>query len=141
MLFGREGVNYTKVKDQQVELIEEANWYGLHGGAWTVGNTKLQYVLTSEDPEKNAMLQSFADDAVATASLGFRFIKDPVSEEIDAVNKVVKEMCLPLMCGAVDPDDPEKGLVATRKALKDAGIDKVIEEVKSQYESWKASLK
>ena len=141
MLYGKEGVNYKKVNDQQVELIDGANWYGLHGGAWTVGNTKLQYVLTTEDPEKNAMLQSFADDAVATASLGFRFIKDPVIDEITAVNQVVKEMCLPLMCGAVDPDDPEKGLVATRKALKDAGIDKIIEEVQKQYDSWKDSLK
>ena len=141
MLFGREGVNYTKVNDQQVELIEEANWYGLHGGAWTVGNTKLQYVLTSEDPEKNAMLQSFADDAVATASLGFRFIKDDVMDEVDAVSKVVREKWLPLMCGCVDPDDPENGLEASRKALKDAGIDTIIEEVQNQYAIWKDSLK
>ncbi|MER2220423.1 MAG: hypothetical protein ABS976_02300, partial [Rhodococcus sp. (in: high G+C Gram-positive bacteria)] len=44
-------------------------------GAWTVGNTKLQLVLTSEDPQKNELLQSYADDAIATASLGFRFVK------------------------------------------------------------------
>lgn len=141
MLYGKEGVNYKKVNDQQVELIEDANWYGLHGGAWTVGNTKLQYVLTTEDPEKNVQLQSFADDAIPTASLGFRFIKDPVSEEIDAVNKVVKEKCVPLMCGAVDPDDPENGLEAARRELKDAGIDTVLEEVRKQYTSWKDSLK
>ena len=140
MLYGKEGVNYRKVNDQQVELIGNANWYGLHGGAWTVGNTKLQYVLTTEDPEKNALLQSFADDAIPTASLGFRFIKDPVSDKIDAVNKVVREMCLPLMCGSVDPDDPEKGIEAARRALKEAGIDDVIEEVKNQYAVWKDSL-
>lgn len=140
MLYGKEGVNYRKVNDQQVELIDDANWYGLHGGAWTVGNTKLQYVLTTEDPEKNALLQSFADDAVATASLGFRFIKDDVQDEIDAVNAVYKEMGLPLMCGAVDPDDPERGLEAFRQALKDAGIDKIIEEVNEQYKIWKDSL-
>ena len=59
LLFGEEGVNYTKVNDKQVELIEDANWYGKHGGAWTVGNTKLQYVLTSEDPLKNELLQYY----------------------------------------------------------------------------------
>ena len=141
MLFGKEGVNYKKVNDQQVDLIEDANWYGLHGGAWTVGNTKLQYVLTTEDPEKNALLQSFADDAVATASLGFRFIKDKVMEEVEAVRAVYKELGLPLMCGSVNPDDQEKGIEAFRKALKDAGIDKIIEEAETQYKTWKDSLK
>ena len=86
-------------------------------------------------------LQAFADDAIATASLGFRFIKDDVMEETEAVKKVVKELGNPLMVGAVDPDDPEKGLEAFRKALKDAGIDKIIEEAQTQYTTWKESLK
>ena len=45
------------------------------------------------------------------------------------------------MCGAVDPDDPENGLEAARRELKDAGIDTVLEEVRKQYTSWKDSLK
>ncbi len=137
MLFGAEGQNYTKVNDTQVELINDANWYGVHGGAWTVGNTKLQYVLTTEDPEKNALLQSYADDAIATASLGFRFVKDNVSNEIAAVSAVIKEYANPLMCGAVDPDDAEHGIEALKAALKAAGIDTVVAEVEAQYEDWK----
>jgi len=138
MLFGAEGVNYNKVNDQQVELTDQ-NWYGVHGGAWTVGNTKLQYVLTTEDPEKNAMLQSYADDAIATASLGFRFVKDEVADEIAAVDLVVSEMANPLMCGQVDPDDPIKGIEALKKALEEAGMDKILEEVNRQYAEWKAA--
>ena len=90
MLYGEEGVNYTKVDDQKVELIEDANWYGMHGGAWTVGNTKLQYVLTTEDPEKNAKLQEYADDAVMTASYGFRLDKKKAEDLIKPVEDVVK---------------------------------------------------
>ncbi len=141
MLYGKEGVNYTKVNDQQVELSEEANWYGMHGGAWTVGNTRLQYVLTSEDPEKNALLQAFADDAPKTASYGFRYNKNALPEELEAVTAVVKEFARPLMVGAVDPDDAEKGLEAFRKALKAAGINTLKAEVESQYATWKNSLK
>ena len=141
MLFGREGVNYRRVNDQQVELIKDANWYGLHGGAWTVGNTKLQYVLATEDPEKNALLQSFADGAPKTASYGFRFNKSTVQETVDAVTEVVKKYARPLMVGAVDPDDPELGLRAFRKALKDAGIDDLKAEVEAQYTVWKESQK
>ena len=138
MLFGAEGVNYTKVNDQQVELPDQ-NWYGVHGGAWTVGNTKLQYVLTSEDPEKNALLQSYADDAIATASLGFRFVKDNVADQIAAVDSVVSEMANPLMCGQVDPDDPALGIEALKTALTDAGMDEIIAEVQTQYDAWKAA--
>jgi hypothetical protein len=44
------------------------------------------------------------------------------------------------MVGAVDPDDPELGLEAFRKALKDAGIDELKKEVEAQYATWKDSL-
>ena len=139
MLFGEEGVNYTKVNDNQVEIIPDANWYGVHGGAWTVGNTKLQYVLTSEDPEKNALLQSYADDAVATASLGFRFVKDNVADQIAAVSGVIKEYANPMMCGSVDPADPAQGLEALKAALADAGMADILAEVQTQYDAWKAA--
>ena len=140
MLFGVEGVNYTKANESQVELIDDASWYGMHGGAWTVGNTKLQYVLTTEDPEKNAELQKYALDAPMTASYGFRFDKKR-AETLKAVEDVVKEYARPLMTGAVDPDDPEKGLEAFRKALKEAGIDELKAEVEKQYEEWKIDTK
>lgn len=137
MLFGAEGVNYTKVNDQQVELTDQ-NWYGVHGGAWTVGNTKLQYVLTSEDPAKNEMLQSYADDAIATASLGFRFVKDNVADQIAAVDAVIKEYAQPMMCGQVDPDGPQ-GLETLKAELEAAGMPDIIAEVNAQYEAWKAA--
>jgi putative aldouronate transport system substrate-binding protein len=111
----------------------------VHGGAWTVGNTKLQYVLTSEDPQKNELLQSYADDAIATASLGFRFVKDNVADQIAAVDAVVSEMANPLMCGQVDPDDPSQGLAALNLAMTDAGMGDIIAEVQAQYDAWKAA--
>ena len=141
MLFGEEGVNYTKANDTQVDLVDDANWYGMHGGAWTVGNTKLQYVLTTEDPEKNAKLQEYADDAVMTASYGFRLDKKKAEDLIKPVEDVVKIYARPLMVGAVDPDDPERGLEAFRKALKDAGIDALKEEVEAQYDTWSTLTK
>lgn len=144
MLFGVEGVNYRKVNDQQVELIEDANWYGMHGGAWTVGNTKLQYVLTTEDPEKNRLLQEYAEEepkAVKTASYGFRFNKGKVQTQVDAVSLAAKKYARRLMVGAADPDDPELGLEAFRTALKEAGIDELKTEVEKQYEHWKNDRK
>lgn len=142
MLFGEEGVNYVKVNDTQVEKIDDAHWwYGMHGGAWTVGDTTLQYVLSTEDPEKNSALQAYALDAPKTASYGFRFNKAAAQEVLDAVEAAVAQFHLPLMTGAVDPDDPEKGIEAFRKALKEAGIDELKAEVENQYRIWKESLR
>jgi len=139
MLFGAEGKNYNKIDDNTVEVIADANWYGVHGGAWTVGNTLLQYVTKGEDPQKNALLQSYADDAIPTASLGFRFVKDNVADQIAAVDSVVSEMANPLMCGQVDPDDSALGIEALKAALTDAGMDDIIAEVQAQYDAWKAA--
>ena len=50
-------------------------------------------------------------------------------------------MKIPLMVGAVDPDDPEKGIEAFRSALKEAGIEELKKEVEDQYETWKIETK
>jgi len=139
MLFGAEGVNYEKIDEDKVRIKSDANWYGVHGGAWTVGNTVLQYVTENEDPNKNQMLQEYANDATPTASLGFRFVKDAVADQIQAVNDVVEAMGNPLMCGAVDPDDPQYGLQALRDAMDNAHVQDIIDEIQRQYDAWKAA--
>ncbi len=137
MLYGVENVNYTKTEDFKLDLIPDCSWYHLHGGAWTVGNTKLQYVLTNEDVDKNSLLQRYADDAIATPSLGFRFDGSKVSEQIDNVSTAVIEYVDPLRCGLVDPDDPDRGIQAMRAALEKAGINDILAEVQAQYDAWK----
>jgi len=183
MLFGVEGKNYTKIDGKKV-VLTDTPWYTVHAGAWTVGDVTLQYVLENEDPEKNDKLIAFAEDAVKTASLGFRFNQKKVLKEekkaaeayleelekataaiaeenkkqadryalygkaalkavegykdpFALVSAVVKEYGYPLMMGIQDPDDPEKGIEAFRKALKDAGIDELREAAQDQYEDWK----
>ena len=138
MLYGEEGVNYNKVSDREVTLTDQ-NWYSVHAGPWTVGDTKLQYVLEGEDPERQAKIQKYAKDAKETDSLGFRFVKDNVASEIAAVDMVVAEMALPLMLGQVNPDDRAQGVQALKEALQDAGINEIIAEVQKQYKEWKAS--
>ena len=139
MLFGVEGVNYTRVDDMKVDLIPDAAWYSVHAGAWTVGDVRLQYVLSNEDPEKNNKLIAFADGVPETACLGFRLNLRKLKKETDAVNTVIREYANPLMCGIVDPDDPEKGIEAMKAALKAAGIDTIVEAATKQYADWKAA--
>ncbi len=139
MLYGVENENYVKTSSMKLDLIPESSWYGIHGGAWTVGNTKLQYVLTNEDINKNALLQCYADDAKETPSLGFRFDNSRVKDQVAAVSKVVIEYVDPLRCGLVNPDDPAWGIRAMRAELEEAGINEILAEAQAQYDAWKAS--
>ena len=140
MLFGVEGVNYTRLDEKRVEVNPDAAWYSVHAGAWTVGDVRLQYVLANEDPEKNDKLIAFADGVPETVCLGFRLNhrKLPKGSE-EKINAVVKEYANPLMCGIVDPDDPEKGIEAMKAALQEAGMDAFLEEATRQYTAWKAA--
>lgn len=139
MLYGVENRNYFKTSTMKLDLYRKASWYSVHGGAWTVGNTKLQYVLSNEDINKNIMLQSFANDAIPVPSLGFRFDNSKVVKEVTAVSKAVIKYVKPLRCGLVNPDDPAWGLKAMRRELEKAGINKILEEVQIQYDAWKAA--
>ena len=67
--------------------------------------------------------------------------KDILGQVSGEVETVVEQFQIPLMVGAVDPDDPEKGIEAFRNALKEAGIEELKKEVEDQYETWKIETK
>ena len=139
MLFGVEGVNYTRLDDRRVDVTPDAAWYNVHAGAWTVGDVRLQYVLANEDPEKNEKLIAFANGVPETVCLGFRLNLRKLKKETAAVNAVIKEYANPLMCGLVAPNNPKHGIEAMKTALKEAGIDTILETAAKQYEDWKAA--
>ena len=134
MLYGVPGEMWTLAADGRVQLNNSA-WYSAHGGAWTMGNTALQYVTTQEDPEKNRKLQAYAADARVHPSLGFRYICPPQLEaQWAAVNNVQDAMNRSLLTGAVDPTT---ALPAYIRDLKAAGLDLIKADVEKQYRIWK----
>ena len=136
MLFGVPEEMWTFAEDGRVELLDP-QWYGAHGGAWTMGNTALQHVTTQEDPEKNKILQEYAADAVMHPSLGFRYV---VPAELEsqwaAVNNVQDAMNRSLLTGAVDPATALPQYISDLKA---AGLDDIKADIEKQYNEWKAS--
>lgn len=135
MLFGVEGEHWEFEGDGRVNIINSA-WYGAHAGAWTIGNTQIQAVSNKEDPEKNAQLIEYANDALPHPSLGFRFDSTPVAAEITAIQAVVDGMNASLSRGALNPDEELPGYI---NALKNAGLDTVKAELQRQYDAWKAA--
>ena len=76
------------------------------------------------------------DTAFPSKALGFVVDRGPIETEVAQTNAVWKELVEPIMNGYVAYD--EAGAEAMAK-LKEAGIDKIVEEVGRQLQEWKAA--
>jgi len=72
------------------------------------------------------------DEAIKSPLMGFTFDTDPVKNEISNVATIIKEYHVI----AVGAEDPEKYYDEMIERLKGAGIDKIVTEVKNQYDKW-----
>ena len=136
MLFGVPEEMWTLADDGRVEVLD-SQWYGSHGGAWTIGNTAIQNVTTNEDPEKNQLLQDYSADAIPHPTLGFRYVCPPELEsQWAAVNNVQDAMNRSLLTGVVDPSTALPQYVADLKA---AGLGDIKADVERAYAEWKAA--
>ena len=134
-LFGIPEEHWTLAEDGRVQQLD-TQWYSSHGGAWTMGNTALQNVTTNEDPTKNQALQDYGKDAVAHASLGFRYeVPAALESQWAAVNNVVDGMNRSLLTGALDPAQYLDQYIADLKA---AGLDEIKADVQAKFDAWYA---
>ena len=133
LLFGVPEEQWTFDEDGRIN-VTDTTWYSTHGGAWTMGNLAYQDVTTTEDPDKNALLQSFGDDAVGHFALGFRYVNDTVTDKIAAVNNIADSMNRSLMVGAIDP---ATGIPDYLAQLEAAGLADVKADIERQYNEWK----
>jgi len=138
MLYGIKGEDWDLTDGDFVKL-DNPNWFSGHGGAWTMGNTSLQYVQVGEDPQKNEKLISYADDAILLPNAGFSFDTTVVETELAAVKNVIAKYHLPLFSGKIAPDDASAGVEAYKADLKAAGIDAIAQAYTEQYAAWLAA--
>jgi putative aldouronate transport system substrate-binding protein len=68
----------------------------------------------------------------------FIFDRTPVEPELAALSDVISQYLKPIMYGVVD--DPVAAVEELRDALKQAGHDRVLQEVQRQMNAYKASL-
>ena len=81
-----------------------------------------------------AELASFNEQANNSLSLGYVFNGESVSSEIAAVTSVVSLYLPPLECGALE--DVDGALAEFNEKLRNAGIDRIIEENQRQLDAW-----
>ncbi|MBJ6361409.1 DUF3502 domain-containing protein [Paenibacillus sp. GCM10012307] len=134
MSYGIEGTHYTKVSDDLIKKIDNAGYWVDSG--WEYGNIFNSY-RTSETqpkwypagPDKNAA-------AIPSKLLGFSFDPTNVKSELAQTASVVDEFYAGLITGIADPDTE---LPKMNAKLKKAGLDKILSEMQSQIDAWKAS--
>lgn len=132
---GIEGVHYEENEDGKIkDLPARVEKYNMP--SFAIGN-QLILKLYEDDPEdKWDAFKEFNENSIPSPVLGFYFDSNPVRSEIAAISNVSSEFAPALLKGAVDP---EQYIPAFNEKLKQAGMDKVLEEIQKQYDEWKAN--
>lgn len=136
LAWGIEGTHYVKKADGTIGYPEgmtaDTSPY-MPNTAWEMGNQFITHVWEGNSADYNEQLKAFNKSAKVSKAMGFIWNPSNVTSEITAVTNVYNQYTPALEAGAVDP---QKVLPEFIKALKDAGIDKIITEKQKQLDAW-----
>ena len=144
--FGIEGRDYEVIEETEIDgkklrrikylsdnpsALPYYQGMGVYGDrfSWPVVGETLDIDYNQKCRESDAGIP----DSRRSSAMGYVFVKDSVSSEIAAVDAVREQYEKSVAYGTVDPDVI---LPEFRQALKDAGIDKIIEENQRQFDEW-----
>jgi putative aldouronate transport system substrate-binding protein len=138
------------IKDVDYVMVDEHRWkypdgldqntvsYTNYITTGVLGSESIQYIPDSMSWDD--ALFKFGQNKTANFSPYFGFVFDPanVTNELTALQNVYTQYMPGLVCGSLDPDTTIPEML---KAMKDAGIDKVIAEKQAQLDAWLAANK
>ncbi|HEY5586845.1 MAG TPA: ABC transporter substrate-binding protein [Ruminiclostridium sp.] len=137
--WGIEGKDYVKESDNVIKypdgMTAANSTYNLNMN-WLMGNQLLDYTWKTDDPKLYELYKPFNDSAERSKALGFTFDTTSVKNEVAAYNNVVLQYTGAIYTGSLDPEVVIPKFV---KALKDAGMDKVIAEKQKQLDAFVAA--
>lgn len=129
---GIEGVHYVANDDGTIDdLPARVERYNMP--SFALGNLMIMPLYSNDPKDKWEAFENFNNSAIPSPALGFYFDTTPVRTEIASISNVSSEFARALLKGAVDP---EVYLPEFNKKLKEAGLDKVLEEIQRQYDTW-----
>lgn len=127
LTYGAEGVNYN-LENSQANVLD----YTWRTACFA--NKLICLCETGENPKRRELLRDAIENAHVDKAIGFKLQSFEVSEEIAAVNDVMYsgfQNDAPLAKG-----DFDEMIAEYRQKLYDAGLQKIIDEVNSQYKDW-----
>ena len=131
LAFGIEGVHYELNDDDKLVELPRMNDFRVPD--FTLGNLYVTHIKEGEPDNKWQVFQEFNESGLIMPSFGFVFDNTEVRTEIAAISNVSQEFLPALFTGGVDPDEYVERY---NKKLQDAGIDRVISELQTQYDAW-----
>ncbi len=142
LMYGLEGTSYEVVEqDEHGTVIQPIDGKATtelpYWSSFGVYGDRLSWdVVVPGTTTNNEALKEYSDNVKAESpALGFVCDFTNVNTEYSAVNSVIAQYLGIINTGAIDP---AKELPEFLNALDAAGMDKVLEEVQSQYAEWKA---
>lgn len=102
--------------------------------AWALSNNEFKIPLRVEHPSRYEKMDEWEADHIDDPYIGFSFDDANVKAELSAISNVNSTLGIQLMLGKTD--DVHTALQQYREQLTSAGVDTVIEELKTQLQAF-----
>lgn len=136
--YGIEGTHFVKVSDNVIDYVDGQDATSVTYDVkshWMFYNQMLNYLRTNEDPQKWELFAEFNDSAQVSELMGFNFNPEPVAAELAACKTQYEEHFKAIASGTFDPAE---AIDKYHEALKDNGLDKILEEKTKQVNEFLA---
>ena len=134
--YGIEGRHY-EIKDGKVSqpatFDQAVDGFGFAG--WSLRNDKFNIPYKTEDPRRYELIEAWKKTAIANPFSGFSFDPSNVVNELAAISDINSELGRQILLGK-SPEDVETAVANYRSNLLAAGIEVVIQEVKTQLDAF-----
>lgn len=132
------------IEGQQYEIIDgtiqepagfDAEKDGGGFTVWAMRNNRFNLPLKSQDPRRDVQNVEWDKIAIDDPYIGFAFDPKPVSTELAAVSNVNSSTGNQICLGKTQ-EDPKEAVAKYREQLTQAGIEKILEELKKQLDAF-----
>jgi len=130
IVHGIEGKHYETLEDGHIRVLNKD--YGFHNSGWYFGNQFNSLVMEGKDIDIWEQMAEVNESAIVSKLYGLTIDTSSITNEIANISAVVSEFS-GLRNGTVDPDATLK---AFEEKMKNAGIDKVVEEAQKQIDEY-----
>ena len=136
LLGGIRGEHWDLNDQGQRLVLDGAENYSWNSWAWAL-NRADEPVMAGTDERKLAISESIDSRELFAQVAGFTFDSSPVAAELSVVNSIVDEYEYSFSLG-IYGDDTEAKFNEFKTKLEAAGLDRVTEAMKMQYEAFAA---
>lgn len=139
LVYGIEGDDYIKVDSDHVKYPDgkDANSvsYTAQLSCGIIGNQFNQYSVEGQSRDDLKLMDSENKSSTKSKAFGFTFESSSVKTEVSSVMNVINQYLPGLSCGSLDPDKEIPNFI---NKLKEAGMDKIVDEKQKQLDAWSA---